>query len=122
MKITVVLPTYNEAENLPKLVSALFSLPLDLRVLIVDDEINTAGTLCGVVELLKKKKARNIYFGCTHPVLSGPAIERLASARIKQVVITDTIHLPQEKRIQKMKLLSVTPLFVDAMRVWAKRA
>lgn len=92
------------------------------NVLIVDDEINTAGTLCGVVELLKKKKARNIYFGCTHAVLSGPAMERIATARLKQVVITDTILLPQEKRIQKMKILSVTPLFADAMRVWAKRA
>src|SRR3989339_95770 len=71
-------------------------------ILIIDDEINTAGTLMGVIDILKKRKARNIYFGCTHAVLSGPAIERLAHSRIRQVVVTDTIYLPAKKRLKKI--------------------
>jgi ribose-phosphate pyrophosphokinase len=91
------------------------------NVLITDDEINTAGTLMGVVDILKKEKARNIYFACTHGVLSGPAIERLKKSKIRQVVITDTIELPKEKRIQKMKVLSVAPLFAEQIQKWSKR-
>ncbi|MFC1598125.1 ribose-phosphate diphosphokinase [Patescibacteria group bacterium] len=91
------------------------------NVLIIDDEINTAGTLVGVVEMLKKRKARNIYFACTHAVLSGPAIERLAKSRLKQVVVTDTIYLPAKKRLKKIKVLSVVPLFADIISKWSRR-
>ncbi|MDP3970254.1 MAG: ribose-phosphate pyrophosphokinase [bacterium] len=84
-------------------------------VIIVDDEINTAGTLTGVVDKLKQHKVRNIYFACTHAVLSGPAIERLEKAKIKEVIITDTILLPEEKKIKKIKILSVAPLFAQAI-------
>jgi ribose-phosphate pyrophosphokinase len=91
------------------------------NVLIIDDEINTAGTLMGVIDLLKKEKARNIYFACTHPVLSGPAIERLEKSRIRQVVVTDTITLPAKKRIQKIHVLSVVPLFAEVIRTWSKK-
>lgn len=91
------------------------------NVLIIDDEINTAGTLMGVIDLLKKQKAHNIYFACTHGVLSGPAVERLAKSRIRQVVFTDTIELPQEKRIKKMHILTVAPLFAEVIRKWSKK-
>lgn len=84
-------------------------------IIIVDDEINTAGTLCGVVDELKKHKVRNIYFASTHGVLSGPAIERLEKAKIREVIVTDTIHLPTEKRIKKIKVLSVAPVFAQAI-------
>lgn len=84
-------------------------------VIIIDDEINTAGTLCGVAEALKKKKANNIYFACTHAVLSGPAIERLRKAKIKEVIVTDTIDLPKEKHIKKIKVISVAKIFADAI-------
>lgn len=86
------------------------------NIMIVDDEINTAGTLCGVVEKLKAQGAKDIYFACTHPVLSGPAIERLQSTDIKEVIVTDTIELPPEKQIAKMKILSVSKLFAQAIR------
>lgn len=85
-------------------------------VIIIDDEINTAGTLIGVVNELKKRKARNIYFACTHPVLSGPAVERLKKAKIREVIVTDSIHLPPKKRLPKIKVLSVAPLIADAIR------
>lgn len=91
------------------------------NVLITDDEINTAGTLMGVVDILKKKKAHNIYFACTHGVLSGPAIQRLAQSRIKQIVITDSIYLPPKKRLKKIKVLSVAPLFAETIAQWARK-
>ncbi|MBI2416243.1 MAG: ribose-phosphate pyrophosphokinase [Candidatus Kerfeldbacteria bacterium] len=85
-------------------------------VFIIDDEINTAGTLTGVVEKLKQQHARNIYFACTHAVLSGPAIERLQQTRIREVIVTDTIELPELKRIPKIKVVSVAKLFAQAIR------
>lgn len=91
------------------------------NVLIIDDEINTAGTLQGVVKLLKKRQAKSVYFAATHGVLSGPAVERLAKMRLRQVVITDTIQLPQKKHIAKIKILSVTSLFAGIVRQWIKR-
>jgi ribose-phosphate pyrophosphokinase len=84
-------------------------------VMIVDDEINTAGTLVGVVDKLKEEGVRNIYFACTHAVLSGPAVERLIQSKIREVIITDTIALPKEKHIPKIKLLSVANLFAQAI-------
>ena len=91
------------------------------NILIVDDEINTAGTLMGVVDILKKKKARNIYFACTHAILSGKAVKRLQKTCIRQVVITDTIYTPTAKRLKKMKILSVTPLFAKVINQWTKK-
>lgn len=85
-------------------------------IIIVDDEINTAGTLAGVVDKLKQQKARNIYFACTHGVLSGPAVERLATMRIREVIVTDTIDIPPEKMISKIKQISVASLFAEAIR------
>lgn len=85
-------------------------------IIIVDDEINTAGTLAGVVDILKQQKARNIYFACTHGVLSGPAIERLAKMRIREVIVTDTTDIPPEKLIGKIKQISVAKLFAEAIR------
>ena len=85
-------------------------------VIIIDDEINTAGTLVGVVDKLKQERARNIYFACTHPVLSGPALERLAHAKLREVIITDTIDLPAEKQLAKLKIISVAKLFAEAIK------
>lgn len=84
-------------------------------VIIVDDEINTAGTLTGVVDKLKGMGVRNIYYACTHAVLSGPAIERLSKSKIREIIITDTIDLPAEKRIPKIKVLSVAAQFAEAI-------
>ncbi len=91
------------------------------NILIIDDEVNTAGTLCGVVDILKKKKARNVYFACTHAVLSGPAMERLTASRIRQVVVTDTIYLEPDRRINKIKILTVAPLIAEQIATWTKR-
>lgn len=88
------------------------------QILIIDDEINTAGTLVGVVDLLKQQQAGDIYFACTHAVLSGPAIERLTASSLKEIVVTDTIALPPEKKIEKIRSLSVIPLFANMLQGW----
>ena len=66
-------------------------------------------------EALTRMGAKEIYACCTHGVLSGPAIERIADSHIKKMVITDTIPLPAEKRIDKIEVLSVAPVFAEAM-------
>ena len=86
------------------------------NVLLIDDEINTAGTLAQAANLLKHQKAEDIYFGCTHGVLSGPAIGRLQQAPIKKIIITDSIDLPEEKKIDKIEILSVADLLADAIK------
>ena len=64
---------------------------------------------------IKQLGAREVYACATHPVLSGPAIQRIQDSEIKQMVLLNTIPIPPEKRIEKMKLLSVAPLFAETM-------
>lgn len=90
------------------------------QILIIDDEINTAGTLVGLVDLLKQQQSGDIYFACTHAVLSGPAIERLTTSSLKEIIVTDTIALPPEKKIEKIRSLSVIPLFVNMLQGWTE--
>jgi ribose-phosphate pyrophosphokinase len=80
-----------------------------------DDMIDTGGTICEGAEALLQMGAKVIYACCTHPVLSGAACERLERSPIKEVVVTDTIPLPSDKRIEKMTVLSIAPLLADAI-------
>ena len=68
------------------------------------------------VKVLKKFGAKNIYAGCTHGILSGPAIERIKDSEIKELVVTNTVPIPEEKRIDKIKILSIAPLFAEAIK------
>jgi ribose-phosphate pyrophosphokinase len=86
------------------------------RAIIVDDEIDTAGTLMEVVHALQREGTQEIYACATHGVLSDPAVERIAESGLQEVVITDTIPLPQSKRIPIIKTLSVAPLIGEAIR------
>ncbi len=86
------------------------------NVVIVDDIIATAGSLVEASTALKKNGVLDIYAAITHPVLSGPAIERLSEAPIKELVVTDTILLPEEKKLDKITQLSVAPLIGEAIR------
>ena len=88
----------------------------DKKVILVDDMIDTAGTIVNSAAALVEKGASEIYACCTHGVLSGPAIERIAKSEIKELVMLDTIDLPQTKRIDKIKILSVAPTFADAIQ------
>ena len=86
------------------------------NVILIDDMIDTAGTITQGVKALKEFGAKDVYACCTHPVLSGPAIERLQGTDIKEIVVLDTILLPDEKRLPNMKMLSVAPIFAEAIK------
>ncbi len=83
--------------------------------IIVDDLIDTAGTITLAANALIEKGANEVYACCTHPVLSGPAISRIEGSMIRELVITNSILLPEEKQIDKITTLSVAPLLSDAL-------
>ena len=85
------------------------------RCLLVDDMIDTAGTIVQGSEALVNAGAKEIKACCTHAVLSGAAIERLANSPIDELVMLDTIYLPPEKRLPKMKILSTADIFAAAI-------
>jgi ribose-phosphate pyrophosphokinase len=85
------------------------------NAIIVDDLINTAGTITLAANALAERGAKAIYACCTHPVFSAEAISRIESSPIKELVVTNTIEMPEEKRIDKITTLSVAPLMVDAI-------
>lgn len=85
------------------------------RVIMIDDIIDTAGTITLGAEALLAQGASEVYACCTHAVLSGPAVTRLAASPVTEVVITDTIPLPADKRITKITVLPVAPLLGDAI-------
>jgi ribose-phosphate pyrophosphokinase len=82
---------------------------------IVDDMIDTAGTLVSVVHALKERGARVIYAAATHALFSGPAVERLQSSPLEEVVVTNTLHLPDEKQFSKLRVLSIAELLARAV-------
>ncbi len=84
--------------------------------LLVDDMVDTAGTLCFGAEALHNAGVEKIYACCTHAVLSGPAIERIKNSYIDKLVVLDTIELPEEKKIDKIEVLSVAPLLARAIK------
>ena len=84
--------------------------------LIFDDEVSTAGTLTEAAKILEEHGAKEIYAGATHGVLVGPAIERIKNSPIKELVITNTIPLEEEKQIDKIKVVSIAPLFAEAIK------
>jgi ribose-phosphate pyrophosphokinase len=84
--------------------------------IIPDDMIDTAGTVSEAALALKARGARDIFVCATHALLSGPAVERLSKAPITEVVVTDTIALPQEKLFDKLRVLSVGELLAKAIR------
>ena len=83
--------------------------------IILDDMIDTAGTISNAANAIKDLGAKAVYACATHPVLSGPAVERLEGSAIEELVLLNTIPIPEEKKIGKMKFLSVAPLFAEAM-------
>lgn len=83
--------------------------------ILIDDMIDTAGTITAGVDMLKQKGAKDVYIACTHGVLSGPAIERLSTCAAKEVVITNTIEIPQEKKFDKIVSVSVAGLLAHTI-------
>ena len=85
------------------------------RVIMIDDIIDTAGTITKGAEALLERGAKEIYACCTHAVLSGPAVERLKNSCIKELVVTNTIPLTEEKMFDRVRILSVAPIMGEAI-------
>ncbi len=83
--------------------------------LTVDDEIDTAGSLVGVIEALEKQGVKEVYACCTHPIFSGKAIQRIASCPAKEVVVTDTVPVSGDKKLDKITVLPIAPLLGEAI-------
>ena len=86
------------------------------NVILLDDMIDTAGTIVNAANALKEFGAKDVYACCTHGVLSGPAIERIENSAISELIVLDTIQLPEEKKIDKIKVKSVASLFGDSIK------
>jgi len=84
-------------------------------VIIVDDMIDTAGTITMASRVMLERGAKQVYACATHPVLSGPALERLSEAPLQEIVVTNTIPIPKDKRLKNMTILSVAPLIGEAI-------
>ena len=87
----------------------------DKNVILVDDMIDTAGTIVNGANALVERGAKKVYACCTHPVLSGPAIERIQNSAISELVVLDTVPLPEEKQIDKIKVLTASDFFAEAI-------
>jgi ribose-phosphate pyrophosphokinase len=83
--------------------------------LTVDDEIDTGGSLMNVIAALEDRGVKDIYACCTHPIFSGPAIERIAKSPLKEVVVTDTVPVEGEKKLDKITVLPIAPLLGEAI-------
>ena len=100
-------------------VSEIMNVIGDIRdkvCILIDDVIDTAGTICNGANALRDMGAKEVYACCTHSVLSGPAIERIQASAIKELTMLNTICLPEDKKIAKFNILSVAPVFADAIR------
>jgi ribose-phosphate pyrophosphokinase len=88
----------------------------DRVCLIVDDMIDTGGTICSAADILVETGAADVIVASTHPVLSDPAAERLSNSKISEVVVTNTLPIPDDKRLDKITILSIAPLVARAIR------
>lgn len=104
-------PAHNEAE-----VTHIVGEVKGKQAIMIDDMIDTAGTICRGAEALKKAGAKEVYATCTHGVFSGAAIENLKLCPVKEIVVTNTIPVPIEKFIDKITVLSVGPIFASTIR------
>ena len=86
------------------------------QVVIVDDEIDTAGSITQAAQVCVDQGALEVYATCVHPVLSGPAVSRLANSVIREIVVTDSIALPPAKLIDKLTVLSIAPLLGETIQ------
>ncbi len=84
-------------------------------VVMIDDECNTGSSLESAVKTVREYGANDVYLAFTHAVLSDPAVERLRNMKVKEIVTTNTIHIPPEKRLPNMQILSIAPLLGEVI-------
>ena len=95
----------------------------DKNLLIIDDIIDTAGTLCNAANALKERGAKSVRACATHGILSGPAVDRIQNSALDELILLDTIPLPDEKKLPKIKVESVAPIFAQAIqRIYADQS
>ena len=85
------------------------------KCILIDDMIDTAGTITLAAQALMDRGATEVYASCTHPVLSGPALERISDSVIKELVVTDTIYLSDDRKIDKIKEVSISNMLAEAI-------
>lgn len=83
--------------------------------IIIDDMVDTGGSIASAAKVLMQMGAKGVYVACSHPVLSGSAFERIEESVIKELIVTDTIPLPEGNNCSKIKVLSVAPIFAEAI-------
>jgi ribose-phosphate pyrophosphokinase len=86
------------------------------RCVLVDDMIDTAGTICAAADVLMQHGATEVWAMATHGILSGPAVERLKKSQLSRVVVTNTLPIPDDKQFDKLEVLSVAPIIADAIK------
>ena len=86
------------------------------NALVFDDEVDTAGSIMETVRVVKEFGAKDVYVGCTHGILSGPAIERIKNSELKELVMTNTVPLPDHKKLDKITVVSISELFGEAIK------
>ncbi len=111
----VVIDKRRPNQNLAEVVNIIGDVE-DKNVLIVDDLIDTAGTFVGAIKALKGKGAKNIYGAITHPLLSGPAIERIRESQLTKLYVTDSIPLNTDRIKDKISVVTASDLFAEAIR------
>ena len=90
--------------------------------ILIDDMIDTAGTICHAADALAEAGATNVIASCTHPVQSGPALDNIQKSAIEKLVVLDTIYLPEERLIDKIEQISIADLISEAIiRIHEKR-
>lgn len=111
----VVIDKRRPKQNLAEVVHIIGNVK-NKDVLIVDDLIDTAGTFISAIDALKKEGARNIYGAITHPVFSGPALERIRNSQITNLMVSDTINFEQKDNMDKISIVSVSEIFAEAIK------
>jgi len=110
----VVIDKRRPKQNLAEVVHIIGSVK-DKDVLIVDDLIDTGGTFVGAIDALKREGAKKIYGAVTHPVFSGPAIERIRNSQITNLLVSDTINFNRSNNMEKITLVSAAEIFAEAI-------
>ena len=120
LALVVVFTTIAFAASKPRVTKEKLKSLLDQGdVIVVDDEIDTAGSISQAVKLTKEMGARDVYAVCVHPIFSEKAVDRLADLPLKAVITTDTVPVPEDKRKKlsgTLKVLSVAPLLGEVIR------
>lgn len=111
----VVIDKRRPKQNQTEVINIIGSVE-DKDVLLVDDLVDTAGTLVSAVEALKKNGAKNIYSSITHPLLSGPALERINKSELTQLYVSDTIPLKSDIETDKISVITASDIFAEAIK------